>query len=328
MKTKAESGQSMLLIATDEAGYGPKLGPLIVAATAWHIPDAGTDDIAALFAAMSEKGDCGGTKVVVDDSKAIYKPGQGLAGLHAVVSASHHWCGRQESTLEQIIPSLSADDVEAIKQSPWLNRLSEERFLEPEQTASLRGVWGDSGLQQIDTAVRVITAEAFNQFCLSANKAELLSETTILLVRQLLERHRDESRQVQVFCDRHGGRRYYAAVLQHVFPDSFVQIVREANDQSVYRMELPDKNGETRTLQIHFTVKGDSFTPVAMSSIHAKYVRERFMDSFNRYFDDLAGPGTLKPTAGYPVDADRFLDDIRPIIQRQQIASERLVRSR
>ena len=28
-----------ILIGTDEAGYGPNLGPLTVAATAWHLPD-------------------------------------------------------------------------------------------------------------------------------------------------------------------------------------------------------------------------------------------------------------------------------------------------
>ena len=31
-----------LVIGTDEAGYGPNLGPLVVAATAWQV-DAGAD---------------------------------------------------------------------------------------------------------------------------------------------------------------------------------------------------------------------------------------------------------------------------------------------
>lgn len=29
-----------ILIGMDEAGYGPNYGPLVVAATAWHAPDA------------------------------------------------------------------------------------------------------------------------------------------------------------------------------------------------------------------------------------------------------------------------------------------------
>ena len=28
-----------ILIGIDEAGYGPNYGPLVVAATAWHVPE-------------------------------------------------------------------------------------------------------------------------------------------------------------------------------------------------------------------------------------------------------------------------------------------------
>ena len=27
------------LIGTDEAGYGPNLGPLVISASVWHVPD-------------------------------------------------------------------------------------------------------------------------------------------------------------------------------------------------------------------------------------------------------------------------------------------------
>ncbi|MFM8709140.1 MAG: hypothetical protein ACKOHK_13950, partial [Planctomycetia bacterium] len=45
-----------LLIGTDEAGYGPNLGPLVVAATAWRIagaPEAADATLAAAFAATA-----------------------------------------------------------------------------------------------------------------------------------------------------------------------------------------------------------------------------------------------------------------------------------
>ena len=43
-----------LVIGTDEAGYGPNLGPLVVAATAWRIAAAVDDAEALLATALSE----------------------------------------------------------------------------------------------------------------------------------------------------------------------------------------------------------------------------------------------------------------------------------
>ena len=86
---------------------------------------------------------------------------------------------------------------------------------------------------------------------------------------------------------------------------------------------------QTSRIEVFFTVKGDTFTPVALSSLHAKYLRERFMESFNAYFAARhREPTPLKPTAGYPVDADRFLADIESILQREKIDHRRIVRSR
>jgi ribonuclease HII len=112
--------------------------------------------------------------------------------------------------------------------------------------------------------------------------------------------------------------------LQHTFNDSAIEVVRESAQQSVYRFGY---QGSSAT--IRFTVKGDSFTPVAMSSIIAKYLRERMMQSLNHYFESLhTGHTPLKPTAGYPVDADRYLADIASIIQQHKIARNDLVRQR
>src|SRR6476620_8640353 len=41
-----------ILIGMDEAGYGPQLGPLVIAATAWQVPDDLTDDGAVASATM------------------------------------------------------------------------------------------------------------------------------------------------------------------------------------------------------------------------------------------------------------------------------------
>ena len=99
----------MLLIATDEAGYGPKLGPLIITGTAWEVQGhPGRESLEELFAPLRERNLCGENSVVVDDSKAVFKPSSGLAGLHAVMSACMHWCERPEESLVDALPWLAA----------------------------------------------------------------------------------------------------------------------------------------------------------------------------------------------------------------------------
>jgi hypothetical protein len=314
---------STLLIATDEAGYGPKLGPLVIVATAWKIPPLPEDRWDDLFEPLRAGFLFHGKRIVVNDSKAVYKPGDGLDSLHAAISASHQWCGRTETHLGEILPTLSPQDVKAIEEAPWLNGFDQTPFVDASETHDLLSHWRSTGIEQLSVLARVITAKSFNATCDKGyNKADLLSESTLGLVRNLLERHKEE--RVAVFCDRHGGRRYYGGVLQHTFPDIPVQVVSE--EKGLSRYSLSDS---TRSMDIRFTVKGDSFTPVAMSSIHAKYLRERMMGSFNSFFQSLhRGKAPIVPTAGYPVDADRFLTDVEPIIKRENIDRDQLIRAR
>lgn len=316
----------MLLIATDEAGYGPKLGPLVIAATAWTIPGEGLshDRIDALFSGLRSPAKIGDLKIKVDDSKAVFKPGGGLAALHAVVSASHHACGRAPSTLAGLLPLIAADDCDAIASTPWLCELSGDAFLPVDQTRSLIDAWHATGIRLVDVQARVINAATFNAACTGgANKADLLATSTLGIAKKLIDKHPGQ-REVIVYCDRFGGRRYYADVLQQVFGDAFPSVIAETSQRSAYRMTIDD-----RTIDVAFTVKGDRFTPVALSSMHAKYLRERMMESLNMYFQRLHRSDTLlPPTAGYPLDADRFLEDVDAVIDREKIDRSKLVRNR
>ena len=66
--------------------------------------------------------------------------------------------------------------------------------------------------------------------------------------------------------------------------------------------------------------------PAALASMFSKYVREAYMARFNRFWSSHM-PG-LKPTAGYPQDAQRFLRDIAEIRDRLGIELTALVRMR
>src|SRR5205814_286318 len=117
--------------------------------------------------------------------------------------------------------------------------------------------------------------------------------------------------------DRQGGRIYYAAMLQHACPDGFVEVLDESERCCRYRMQVG------RQLHWTFQVEAESqhFT-VALASMISKYVREVLMGQFNRFWQTHV-PG-LKRTAGYPGDASRFYDEIRPAMQKLQI-EERVV---
>lgn len=314
----------MLLIATDEAGYGPKLGPLVIAATVWRVPDdADHTQLHALFAPLRESVLIGKLALIVDDSKAVYQPSTGLDALHAVVSASLAWCRIDADCFQSALQQICPKDAETIHQTPWLDADEPVPMLDRNHVGDVVNQWRSSGLELLDVRARVITAQSFNEACShGSNKADLLSQSTLNLVKELWQKHGSSHPATSVYCDRHGGRRYYAGVLQHVIPEAWVHVDSESAEQSSYRLSL-----DQHTMRVHFTVKGDSFTPVALASMHAKYIRERMMNSLNRYFANLV-KATLKPTAGYPVDADRFLRDIAPAIEQHQIDRNALVRSR
>ena len=76
------------LIGTDEAGYGPNLGPLVVAASAWEVPPKTQADSLyerlekVVSVALPADGD---SRLPMADSKVLYKAGSGLEVLERSV---------------------------------------------------------------------------------------------------------------------------------------------------------------------------------------------------------------------------------------------------
>jgi hypothetical protein len=108
-----------LLIGTDEAGYGPNLGPLIIAATAWQVPEAlkEADLYTPLRGAVARDATDG--LLAIADSKALYKPGGGLATLeHGVLSATAQVHGRLQAWRDAwrvLVPGCTAH----LAEMPW-----------------------------------------------------------------------------------------------------------------------------------------------------------------------------------------------------------------
>lgn len=334
----------MWLIGVDEAGYGPKLGPLVVAATAWQcvdtlpVNDRSVDQIQPdPFAAIAAPVRVGDGIIRVDDSKQIFKGGS-LTTLQAIVAVSLQACGRADTTLLELLPTILPRDFEIIRSVRWLKSIGVDAagvlaLASAEQTGDAAAQWSQSPWKLRDCHARMIDAGSFNQYCAGdstgrlprGNKSDLLGETSITLAADLIDAVLDSSsrERVQIFFDRHGGRRYYAGVIQQFFGGEGVQIISESPKQSIYETV---RRGIA--VRLHFTVKGDRFAPVALSSIHAKYLREVAMAALNGYFRTAMQSPDFRPTAGYPLDADRFIQMVRPIMAAQEISDAELIRCR
>ena len=145
------------------------------------------------------------------------------------------------------------------------------------------------------------------------NKASLLSQASLRLAFSSLEKYANtlskEVHSIHVYCDKHGGRNRYQALLMDVMPEIGFEVVRESAARSDY---LGRWQGSE--LRWSFVAKGDRLIASALSSMTAKWIREVLMERLNRFWQSHL-PG-LKSTAGYPLDAKRFRTAIEPIAKR------------
>jgi hypothetical protein len=316
-----------LVIGTDEAGYGPNLGPLVVAATAWRMqdpapanhrgddPDRDLDH--RLTAAVSAGSPPGGP--LWADSKQIYRGRNGMAALErSAVCGLALAAGRIPRCWGDLTEILAAAPPTAL---PLDYSSLEDMRLPIAATVSdceaharrLQPALEAAGIALLAVAARAVYPQAFNAALdRGLNKSDILSSSTLELAAELHARHGRPAEPATIWCDRHGGRKRYAAVVSHAFAGCPVWPVLEAHDCSRYAIDTAegshiDPAGDRPTRSptlIRFTVGGEASIPVAVASLTAKYVRELTMRAFNTFWCSRH-PG-LAPTAGYPVDALRW----------------------
>lgn len=304
-----------LLIGTDEAGYGPNLGPLLISATAWHVPnDADATDLYRVLRKVVRSDVSSAEHVPIADSKELYKPGGGWANLERGLLPCAACAGQAVTTWREAWTTLAPRDAGYVDELPWFEgydaalpadlELSELKRCGERLAQGLR----EASVSLLELRSTAIFPARFNKLLDEhESKGAALSHETLQLVQAVLEESAGE--RIIVQCDKHGGRNKYGPLLQTIFPDYLVEIVREGRETSVYRW-----GPASRRVEIRFTAKGESFLPTALASMASKYLRELAMKAFNAYW---AGHiPDLKPTAGYPVDAKRFKADIAATQQR------------
>jgi ribonuclease HIII len=206
-----------IILGTDEAGYGPNLGPLVVSMTAW---EADTDDLSFLFEPLKKVG------IPIADSKKLYHGGS-LTALETGVLVPMR-------SLKKSISSVVTDEEKII--------ILTEQF---------ETVLHQHQVNLLDMQYRVVEPKEFNQLldCFDS-KGTLLSQVTLCLIANILATftHRCNSLPVLILCDKHGGRNHYLDLLTEFFPGEFIQTIRQSRESSIYRLAFGGQQLEFRFL--------------------------------------------------------------------------------
>jgi ribonuclease HII len=305
------------LIGTDEAGYGPNLGPLVISASVWEVPDgAQGDDLYELLSkvvrpaarpAKKQRQQSDGC-IAIGDSKLLYQPGNGLAQLERGLWALWSLLGSRPATFADVWTLLVGPDGDS-RHEGLCGGCDGTRLPLDFDPAELDGLhcglceaFAEAGVRLVDLRSVAIFPREFNEGTARCDsKGTALSQWTLSLAAQLIERLPDD--RIFVFCDKHGGRDYYMPLLMDCFPGPFIEVVAEGRARSVYRFGPAE-----RRVEFSFQAKGESHLPTALASMASKYLRELAMHAFNQHW--LRHLPKLQPTAGYPMDARRFKTDI------------------
>jgi ribonuclease HIII len=318
----------VFVLGTDEAGYGPNLGPLVIGACAWRVPSRPAAD--KLYDLLADAICTDPTdelqRLAIADSKRLYQPGGGVQQLERGVLVALLLLERRCRAWRDVWRLLDSSALAQIDALPWHADFDEplpchaaDGDLEP-LTQRIRPCCERVGVQLAGLAATAVFPGEFNaavQRC--DNKAEVLSLATMRLAGRILAEL--PAGAAIVLCDKHGGRNRYAALLQEVFPDELVRVRRESAELSVYQV-----CAGSRSVEFRFQPKGERHLPTALASMTAKYLRELAMRPFNAFWQRHV-PG-LAPTAGYPGDSRRFWNEIREVQLRLKIADEVLWRQR
>jgi hypothetical protein len=314
-----------LWIGMDEAGIGPNIGPLVVAAVVWETPgDPQNLDFWKTFrTVVARDPKATSPRLVIADSKAVFQPARGVGPLERTVLSAWSWDGSVPLSLGELLAgSTTRILVSENAEAPWHqdHTVPLPHACTADEISASAARWRESG-DKHDVRLRAIFARVvhppeFNSLLERFNnKADAVASVhqsvakaawALVGVKPTL-----------FVCDKHGGRNYYAGFLSDLTDGSWINTVAEGAEASVYHC------GET---EFRFEPRAERYGPVALASMVAKYLRELHMLQFNAYWRGLLPE--LRPTQGYPEDARRFLNDIAPILPRLNIPTAVLWRIR
>lgn len=307
-------------VGIDEAGYGPRLGPLTMAAVVAESTREGETRPDLWNDLESKVTRAGGRnreeKLWVDDSKRIFSNGRGMDRLEAATHALIQCVSEGSSPtkgLSSLLAAFGAGDFKKIELHGWLlddqadppspTEASADRV---ERALIANPLSGAADWRIVAARATVVGPHRFNQ-ALDESPARLKSDVHFSLYAELLRwawETTEYNEFIYVNSDKHGGRHFYGAALAGAFPEVWIERREEGPHASRYLLK-----GDGRRLEVIFRPKADRDDGLtALASIAAKTLREYWMGVFNAFW--RARRPRLRPTAGYPGDAERFRAEI------------------
>jgi len=265
---------STLVIGIDEAGYGPNLGPLVIAATAWWLEDdkAPQTENRSEIPYAERLHECLLPEflprpfrslrphVPLGDSKVIYQGHDGVVSVEIGVRYWLRFTGKHELRFDDLIKDIASPSSKRLKSIPWYDSelISSKAAKSIASEEKMREFWAfDSFIDECDSKIKslgvgflglatdIIDEPEFNlRTERHDNKSTLLSIASISLANQLLEQvlpkvakllpTPDTAFEIQVYCDKHSGRNRYQSVLEDVLTTQSFTVLQEGAERSDY----------------------------------------------------------------------------------------------
>lgn len=316
-----------IVAGIDEAGLGPILGPLVVSAAAFSIPEekAKSNMWPMLSDSVSKNKKRLAGRLLICDSKKAYTSAIGIGFLEKTVLTCLKYFGTVPDTAAGLVEILNAESRQKLLEKPWYKKITEQKinFNTDEISISAGVLKRDlekNGMEMIALKSCCIEAAEYNELIDKVrNKSRVVFHIVCRLINEIL---RTRHKNYHIVIDRQGGRMRYAQPLRTMFGEMALRVIEENDNVSSYELLTSEKQ-----IKIDFVVRADDYyLPVGLASMTSKYLREQMMISLNNYF--LEKCSELKPTAGYWTDGNRFIEDLKTIAPHIQYDARQLIRSR
>ena len=312
----------------DEAGYGPLLGPLVVARSVLAIPNlTGGPHVEPprlwqrLSKAVCRRVQGAKGRIIVNDSKKLKTKAAGIAHLERGVLSFAALAGHHPAHVGRWLDILGETCHRDLTHMPWYAPAEDLPWqvlpasITPGEVAVARSMLAATtqriGVEVKELGATVVFEDRFNRMVANTRSKASASFTFVAgHLQDIWQRYGEHDPFIAV--DRQSGRTHYREPLSQVFGHAELTVLDESAEQSSYRFEAAD-----RAMTVIFRTQAEeAHMPVALASMTAKYTRELMMQRFNAWFGERAPQ--VKPTAGYATDGRRFLDEIEPHLAPQR----------